>query len=226
MAASSRCRICCLGFSTFLAIFSVLLLLICLFSASFRYNSDNMEGVKKYGLIRFCYLPKSIDISRDDDSNTKTCHLRSYINSAYCSENRNSLNTHDKSSRNCFGDFEFASILLISASIFCCILALFFAICTIFTSFGALAHSVVLIAAAICSCSGFLSYTYYYELKDNQYELIAGYTFLIHYDWAYYLFAFASSLQFLAFILSLFGSAFVLVHKNKKRQSKVQSMSL
>ncbi|CAA92972.3 CLaudin-like in Caenorhabditis [Caenorhabditis elegans] len=219
---ASRGRICCIGFSSTFAIVSMILLAICMFSASFRYNLDNLGGVKDYGLFRFCYTPKSQPLSRDDDSNSKTCHLRNYINSAHCQEG----GSHTQPSRDCFGDFELASIILISASLGCCILAICFAICTIFTSFGALAHSVVLIAAAMCSLSGFLTYTYYYELKDNQYELVSGYQFQIHYGWAYYVFGFSSLLQWAAFVCSLFGSAFVLVHKNKKRQSKVTSTSL
>lgn len=224
MKMASRGKVCCLGLSSTLAVFSFILLTICMFSASFRYNSDSLGGVKNYGLFRFCYTPETQTQSRDDDSNSKTCHLRNYINSAYCQDRANS--NHEKSTRNCFGDFELATIILISASMGCCILAICFSICTIFTSFGALAHSVVLIAAAICSLSGFLAYTYYYELKENQYELVIGYQYQIHYGWAYYVFGFSSLLQWIAFVLSLFGSAFVLVHKNKKRQSKVTSTSL
>uniref|UniRef100_A0A8R1HLP1 Uncharacterized protein n=1 Tax=Caenorhabditis japonica TaxID=281687 RepID=A0A8R1HLP1_CAEJA len=221
---ASRGRACCLGVSTFLAICSLILLIVCLCSASFRYNSDNLGGMKNYGLIRFCYTPESQAKSREDDSNSKTCHLRNYINSGECQDSVTS--SHEKSSRKCFGDFELATIILIAASVGCCLLALCFSICTIFTPFGALAHSVVLISAAICSLSGFLVYTYYYELKDNQYELMAGYQYQIHYGWAYYIFGFSSLLQWISFVLSLFGSALVLVHENKKRQSKVTSTSL
>ncbi|PIC34228.1 hypothetical protein B9Z55_013947 [Caenorhabditis nigoni] len=222
---ADRGRKCCVGLSTVIAIFSLILLTVCMFSASFRYNSDSLGGMKNYGLFRFCYTPETQTQSRDDDSNSKTCHLRNYINSAYCQEKSNT--NHDKSTRNCFGDFELATIILISASMACCILSICFSICTIFIRlFGALAQSVVLIAAAICSLSGFLSYTYYYELKDNQYELVSGYQYQIHYGWAYYVFGFASLLQWIAFVCSLFGSAFVLVAENKKRQSKVTSTAM
>ncbi|CAI2350333.1 unnamed protein product [Caenorhabditis sp. 36 PRJEB53466] len=223
---ASRGHVFCVGVSSFLAVCSLILLVVVLFSASFRYNLDNLEGTKNYGLFRFCYTPKTDSQSRDDDSNSKTCHLRNYINSDYCTERHRATFNHEKSARNCFGDFELATIILIAASMACSILAVFFSICTIFTSFGALAQSVVLVSAAICSLSGFLTFTYNYELKDNQYEVISGYQYQIHYGWAYYVFGVSSLLQWSSFVCSLFGSAFLLVNKNKKRQSKVTSTSL
>lgn len=62
---ASRGRVCCLGLSSTLAIFSLILLTVCMFSASFRYNSDSLGGVKNYGLFRFCYTPESQSQSRD-----------------------------------------------------------------------------------------------------------------------------------------------------------------
>ncbi|CAB3409915.1 unnamed protein product [Caenorhabditis bovis] len=218
----ARGRVCCLSLSTALALLSCALLLVSLLSASFRYF-DESGARRSYGLIRFCYSPPSNERAVEDDSNSKICHLRTYINSAYCVSD---ISSSHKSTRNCFGEFELATIILMSASMACCLLAFFFSICTIFTSFGALAHSVILIAATICSVSGFFAYTFFYELKENQYETIKGYQFQLHYGWAYYIFGFAGFLQFVAVGCSLFGSAMVLVHKNKKRQSKVQSTSL
>ncbi|CAD6197145.1 unnamed protein product [Caenorhabditis auriculariae] len=218
-------RVCCLNGSAALAVVALALLTVCLFSASFRHNSDNNKGTKYYGLIRFCYEPPIDQQSRDDDSNSKTCHLRNYIRSAQCEDTKGQLK-ESKSTRNCFGDFELASVILIAIAMGCCLLSLVFTIWTIFTSFGALANSVVLLAAAISSLSAFLTYTYYYELKENQSEIIAGYQYLIHYGWAYYLLGSSAAILIVAFVCSVFGSAFVLVSKSRKRKSKVQSISL
>ncbi|CAI2350332.1 unnamed protein product [Caenorhabditis sp. 36 PRJEB53466] len=228
---ASRGHVFCVGVSSFLAVCSLILLVIVLFSASFRYNLDNLEGTKNYGLFRFCYTPKTDSQSRDDDSNSKTCHLRNYINSDQCSSslrNRGGSNK-EKSARDCFGDFELATIILMCISIVCCIIAFVFSFCAFSKQIRTISQSIDLIfllLAAICSLSGFLVYTYYYELKDNQYEVIAGYQYQIHYGWAYYVFGVSSLLQWSSFVCSLFGSAFLLVNKNKKRQSKVTSTSL
>ncbi|VDL67647.1 unnamed protein product, partial [Nippostrongylus brasiliensis] len=65
-------------------------------------------------------------------------------------------------------------MILLSCAIVCGLLAICFAICTIFTVFGALAHCVMLLVATICALSAFIVYTYFNELKDNQNETLNG----------------------------------------------------
>uniref|UniRef100_A0A0K0DQR3 MARVEL domain-containing protein n=1 Tax=Angiostrongylus cantonensis TaxID=6313 RepID=A0A0K0DQR3_ANGCA len=115
-------------------------------------------------------------------------------------------------------EFELATMILLSSAIASSLLSICFAIFTIFTVFGALAHCVMLLTATICSISAFVVYTYFNELKDNQNETLNGNIIRYHFGWAYYWSGGASAGLFAAFICSLFASACVLLHKQQKNR--------
>ncbi|VDM60673.1 unnamed protein product [Angiostrongylus costaricensis] len=188
MTLASRSRFIFLIISSLLALISTAIIASCLFSVSFRYITDheNLKGTRYYGLIRYCFE------SEYQTFGTGECRFSS-------AEDR------------FFAEFELATLILLSSAIASSLLSICFAIFTIFTVFGALAHCVMLLTATICSISAFVVYTYFNELKDNQNETY-------HFGWAYYWSGGSSAGLFVAFICSLFASACVLLHKQQKNR--------
>lgn len=143
-----------------------------------------------------------------DDSNADVCYLRT-------AAPKHASKVDYKAQ---YGEFELATMILLSSAIASSLLSICFAIFTIFTVFGALAHCVMLLTATICSISAFVVYTYFNELKDNQNETVNGNIIRYHFGWAYYWSGGASAGLFAAFICSLFASACVLLHKQQKNR--------
>ncbi|VDM65746.1 unnamed protein product, partial [Strongylus vulgaris] len=165
MSIASKSRFIFLISSSMLAILAISIITACLFSVSFRFITDHehLKGTRYYGLIRYCFEPE-FGVYGTDDSYADVCYLRS-------AAPRYATKIEYKSQ---YGDFELATLILLSCAIASSLLAICFAICTIFTPFGALAHCVMLLSATICSISAFIVYTYFNELKDNQNETVNG----------------------------------------------------
>ncbi|XGW29057.1 hypothetical protein V3C99_008674 [Haemonchus contortus] len=209
MSLASKSRFIFLISSSMLALLSVAIITACLFSVSFRYITDHehLKGTRFYGLIRYCFESEYQRFGTDD-SNADVCYLRT---PAPAHATKIEYKTH-------FGDFELATLILLSCAIASSLLAICFAICTIFTPFGALAHCVMLLTATICSLSAFIVYTYFNELKDNQNETLNGNITRYHFGWAYYWCGGAAACLSAAFICSLFASTCVLLHKQQKNK--------
>ncbi|EPB67726.1 hypothetical protein ANCCEY_13186 [Ancylostoma ceylanicum] len=165
MSVASKSRFIFLIASSLLALIAVAIISSCLFSVSFRYITDHehLKGTRYYGLIRYCF-ESELGSYGSDDSNADVCYLRT-------AAPKYATKIEYKTQ---YGEFELATLILLSCAIASSLLAICFAICTIFTPFGALAHSVMLLVATICSISAFIVYTYFNELKDNQNETVNG----------------------------------------------------
>ncbi|EYC44133.1 hypothetical protein Y032_0471g2051 [Ancylostoma ceylanicum] len=207
MSVASKSRFIFLIASSLLALIAVAIISSCLFSVSFRYITDHehLKGTRYYGLIRYCF-ESELGSYGSDDSNADVCYLRT-------AAPKYATKIEYKTQ---YGEFELATLILLSCAIASSLLAICFAICTIFTPFGALAHSVMLLVATICSISAFIVYTYFNELKDNQNETVNGNIIRYHFGWAYYWSGGAAACLFVSFVCSLFASACVLVHKQQK----------
>ncbi|CAJ0602598.1 unnamed protein product [Cylicocyclus nassatus] len=207
MSVVSKSRFIFLISSSLLALLAVAIITSCLFSVSFRYITDHehLKGTRYYGLIRYCF-ESQFGRYGTDDSMADVCYLRSAAPRYLTKIEYKAM----------YGDFELATLILLSCAIACSLLAICFAICSIFTPFGALAHCVMLLAAAICSVSAFIVYTYFNELKDNQNETVNGNIIRYHFGWAYYWSGGAAACLFCSFICSLFAAVFVLVHKQQR----------
>ncbi|PAV56828.1 hypothetical protein WR25_09646 [Diploscapter pachys] len=209
--------------SCIVALIAVILMAIAFFSYGFREVHDTQKrGTKEYGLIRFCYVPdpptyyNGPPMRPEDDSLKKMCHMRTYAPG---------VQYNIGNSRDHFGDFELATIILLVCAMVATVFGIGCSICTIFTAFGALAHSTLLLTGAVSALAGFLVYTYFSELKENQIDVVSGYQFNVYYSWAYYMTGAAAALIMSAFLISLFSSSLTLVRRGRAKHHHTKTVS-
>ncbi|CAI4231847.1 unnamed protein product [Auanema sp. JU1783] len=220
MTIPAKSRGACLSLSCILSLAVAIIIIICLFSTGYRWLDDKgnfIRGKRSFGLLRYCWDPYETKThSASPDTDGHLCYRRSKPPN---DEKPLDLTYY-------YADFEMITLILLSISAGSIIIGLCFAICSIFTKFGALSHCVMQLVATICCTSGFVVYTYFNDLRENQSEIISGTILMYHYGWAYYCTGACSVLSLLAFICSVFGSAFFIIHSSEKNKSKVESIPL